>query len=80
MAIYEVVAATSIAALIFSGQLSDFVAAGIGLALFTAIMTGAAAALLGSLPGTVGGIQDAPAAITAVMAASRSLAMSLAHS
>jgi SulP family sulfate permease len=56
------------AALIFSGPLASHVAAGIGLALFGGIVSSLAVALLGSLPGSVGGIQDAPAAIMAVMA------------
>lgn len=69
VAIYEVIAAVSMAALIFSGELADNVASGIGLALFSGAVTGAAVALLGSLPGTIGGVQDAPAAIMAFIAA-----------
>ncbi|MGD2078241.1 MAG: SulP family inorganic anion transporter, partial [Chloroflexota bacterium] len=68
VAIYEVVAAASMAALIFSGELSTDVARGVGLALFGAAITGATIALLGSLPGTIGGVQDAPAAIMALIA------------
>ena len=75
IAVFEVIVAASMAALIFSGPLSDHVAAGIGLALFGGIVTGVAVALLGSLPGTVGGVQDAPAAIMAVMAAAIVVAM-----
>ncbi len=70
LAIFEVVFAASMAALIFSGPLAGHVADGIGLALFGGIINGLAVALLGSLPGTVGGVQDAPAAILAVMAGS----------
>ncbi|MGD8856043.1 MAG: SulP family inorganic anion transporter [Chloroflexota bacterium] len=68
VAILEVVFAASLAALIFSGPLSEHVAAGIGLALFGGIVANLAVTLLGSLPGTVGGVQDAPAAILTVMA------------
>ncbi len=68
VAIYEVIAAVSMAALIFSGDLADSVAGGIGLGLFSGAVTGAAVALLSSLPGTVGGVQDAPAAIMAFIA------------
>jgi SulP family sulfate permease len=45
------------------------VPSGIGLALIGAIITGLAVALLTTLPGTVSGIQDAPAAIMAAMSA-----------
>ena len=75
VAIFEVIAAASMAALIFSGDLAGYVASGIGLALFGGIVTGAAVALLGSLPGTVGGVQDAPAAIMAVVAAAIAASM-----
>jgi len=58
----EEIVAISFAALIFAGELSIFVANGIGLALTGAIITGVAVSLLTSLPGTVVGNQDAPAA------------------
>ena len=75
VAIFEVIVAASMAALVFSGDLAGYVASGIGLALFGGIVTGAAVALLGSLPGTVGGVQDAPAAIMAVIAAAIAASM-----
>ena len=65
----EIIVAISLAALIFAGELSDFVANGIGLALLSAIITSIAVALFSSLPGMVGGNQEAPAAILAVIAA-----------
>lgn len=75
VAVLEVVFAASMAALIFSGPLSDYVAAGLGLTLFGGIASGLAVALLGSLPGAVGGVQDAPAAILTVIAAAIVAAM-----
>jgi SulP family sulfate permease len=68
--VVEVIVSISLAALIFAGELSDFVVNGIGFALIGAILTGVLTALLSSIPGTVAGNQDAPAAILAVMAAS----------
>lgn len=68
--VIEVMIAISFAALIFAGQLSSFTPSGIGLALVGAIITGIVIAILTTLPGTVSGIQDAPAAILAVTSAS----------
>jgi len=65
----EVITAISFAALIYAGELSSYVGYGIGFALIGAIITGVVVALKTSLPGTVSGNQDAPAAIMAVMAA-----------
>jgi sulfate permease, SulP family len=53
----------SLAALIFSGELSEFLAGGIGLMLFGAFAMGIAVALTTSLPGMIGVPQDTPAAI-----------------
>lgn len=70
IAVVEVVFAASFAALIFSGSLSSRLADGIGLYI------GAAALLLGFLAwsggrrGIVGSVQDGPAAVLAVVAAS----------
>jgi sulfate permease, SulP family len=55
----------SLAALIFS-DLSQFVAAGIGLLLFGALVTGIVMSLTTSLPGVVAVPQDTPAAILAL--------------
>jgi SulP family sulfate permease len=67
--VIEVIIAISFAALIFTGQLSTFIPSGIGFALVGAIITGIVVALWTTLPGTISGIQDAPAAILAVIAA-----------
>ncbi|MFW6182424.1 MAG: SLC26A/SulP transporter family protein [Chloroflexota bacterium] len=65
----QVILAISFAALIFAGPLSAYVGQGIGLALFAALLGGLAVTFLSSLPGTVAGNQDIPAAIMAVSAA-----------
>jgi len=57
------------AALIFSGDLSSYVARGIGLMLFGAFVMGTVVALISSFPGTTTAPQDAPSAIFAVIAA-----------
>ncbi len=59
----------SLAALIFSGDLSQFLGQGIGLMLFGAFAMGIIVALTTSLPGMVGMPQDTPAAIVALVAA-----------
>ena len=58
----------SLAALIFSGDLSPFLASGIGVMLFGAFVMGIVVALTSSLPGMVGLPQDTPAAILALVA------------
>lgn len=65
----------SLAALIFSGDLSGFLAGGIGLMLFGAFATGIAVALTTSLPGMVGLPQDTPAAILGLVAAAIAFSM-----
>ena len=60
---------TSFAALIFAGELSDYVPQGIGLALMGTILASILLALFTSLPGTIGGNQDVPAALMAVLVA-----------
>ncbi len=69
IALLEVILSVSFAALIFTGELSPFVSRGVGLLLMGAVVGGAVVALFSSLPGVVGGNQDAPAAIMAVVAA-----------
>src|SRR6266508_6168550 len=59
----------SLAALIFSGDLSRFLGAGIGLMLFRSFAIGIAVAITTSVPGMVGLPQDTPAAILALVAA-----------
>lgn len=60
----------SLAALIFSGELGQFLPGGIGLMLFGALLIGIVAALTTSLPGMVAVPQDTPAAVLALVAAS----------
>ena len=59
----------SLAALIFSGDLREFLGGGIGLMLFGAFAVGIIIALATSLPGTVSVPQDTPAAIIALISA-----------
>lgn len=73
--IVEVVLAISFAALIFSGPLSPFLGNGIGVTLMGAILSGAAVALMSSVPGIVSGNQDIPAALLAVAAVAIANAM-----
>lgn len=65
----EVLVAVSFAALIYKGELSAYVSYGIGFALVGAIIIGITVTLMTSLPGTIAGNQEAPAAILAVMSA-----------
>jgi sulfate permease, SulP family len=65
----------SLAALIFSGELGEFLAGGIGLMLFGAFAMGVAIALTTSLPGMVGLPQDTPAAIMGLVAAAIGVSM-----
>ncbi|HTX90039.1 MAG TPA: SulP family inorganic anion transporter [Anaerolineales bacterium] len=65
----------SLAALIFSGDLSQFLAGGIGLMLFGAFVMGIVVALTTSLPGMVGVPQDTPAAILGLVAAGIAVSM-----
>jgi hypothetical protein len=58
--VIEVVGATSFAVLIFPGTLSKNIPTGIGLSLFTAMVTMVLVALLSTLPGTVGSTQAPP--------------------
>lgn len=63
-----VIYALSMAALIFTGPLVEFVPIGIGLTLFTAIVVAVIVALTNSMPGIVIMPQDSPAIILAMMA------------
>jgi sulfate permease, SulP family len=65
----------SLAALIFSGDLAQFLAGGIGLMLFGAFAVGITVALTTSLPGMVGLPQDTPAAIMALVAGAIGVSM-----
>ena len=70
----------SLATLIFSGSLSEFLASGIGLVLFGGAVLGLTAALLSSLPGIIASVQDSPAAIFALVAAAIAVRVSGAGS
>jgi len=65
----------SFAAMIFSGDLSVYLPRGIGLTLFGGFLIGIVIAVKSSYPGTVGLVQDGPAAILALAAASIALHM-----
>lgn len=62
-----VIYAISMAALIFTGPLAEFISLGIGLTLFTAMVAAVVVALTNSLPGIVIMPQDSPAIILAMM-------------
>jgi SulP family sulfate permease len=74
----EIVLAISFAAIIFSGDLSSFIIYGLGLALIGAALSGAVVALMSTLPGTVGGNQDSPAVVMAVISAGIATALAAA--
>jgi SulP family sulfate permease len=59
----------SLAALVFSGDLSGYVSNGIGLMLFGALAIGIVVSLTSSFPGMISIPQDSPAAILTLMAA-----------
>lgn len=65
----------SLAAFIFSGELNQFLAGGIGLMLFGAFAIGITIALTTSLPGMIGLPQDTPAAIIGLVAAAIGVSM-----
>jgi SulP family sulfate permease len=69
MGIKEVIFALSIGSLIFSGDLAPYLAYGIGIALATQVVMLIGVALGSSVPGVIGGLQDSPAVILAVIAA-----------
>lgn len=60
----------SLAALIFSGELSSFLAAGIGILLLSSIITGLLSTYFSGFNVAVNGPQDVPAVLIGVMAAS----------
>lgn len=66
----EIILAISLASLIFSDQLAEYLSIGIGLALVSTILANIVTAFLAVIPGTVTGNQEVPAAIMAVIAAS----------
>src|SRR5512134_3641027 len=70
----------SLAAYLFSGDLSQFLAGGIGVMLFGALIFGVVVGLITSVPGVIAIPQDTPAAILALMAAGIALSMKSAPS
>lgn len=58
----------SLAALIFSGEMSDYVSRGIGLFLFGGFVMSVLLSIFGTFPGTAIGPQDGPAALVAAAA------------
>jgi len=69
VSIIAVIVSTAFATLIFSGELSPYLHAGIALILFASIVAGGFAALTSSMPGVISGVQDSAAAMLAIMAA-----------
>ena len=67
--VLQVIIAVSFAALIFSGELAPYVSQGISIALLGMVIIAVTLAAYSSQPGMIGGSQDVPVAITAVMAA-----------
>jgi SulP family sulfate permease len=67
--IITIVVEISLAALIFSGDLSAYIPQGIGFTLFGSFIFAIVVALTSSYPGTVAAPQDSPAAILAIVAA-----------
>ncbi len=63
-----VVLNVSLATLVFSGEMIPFISRGIGIFIFGAFAMSVVASILGSLPGTIIGPQDGPAALLAVTA------------
>ena len=71
--VVEVVLAISFAALVFGGYLEEFLPAGIGIYLIAAALTLAILAWRAGVRGVVGSVQDAAAAVLAIVAASAAL-------
>jgi SulP family sulfate permease len=60
----------SFAALIFAGELSNYLSYGVGMTLFGAFVIGTVAALTSSFPGVIACLQGSPAVVLALMAGS----------
>lgn len=73
--ILTVMFSISFAAMIFSGDLSEYLSAGIGLTLFSAVVLGVTVAITSSFPGAVAIPQECPAAILALVAAAVAASM-----
>jgi len=68
--ILHTINAISVASLVFSGDLERYVFAGIGMALSAATVMAVVMALTSSYPGTVTGVQEAPAVILGLLVGS----------
>ncbi len=68
-ALFHVILASSFAGLLFRGPLLLYVSRGLGLILIGSIITGLAIAIWGSQKGIIGGMQDIPASIMALVTA-----------
>jgi SulP family sulfate permease len=68
MGINEVIWALSVASLIFSGDLAPYLPYGIGLAFLSQVILLITISLSSSAPGVLGGLQDTPSVILAVIA------------
>lgn len=75
-AMVAITLAISFAGLVFSGKLGAYYPVGIGLALISTVLIGAAVALGGSFSGTIAGPQDKPAAILGASLASTGMLLS----
>jgi SulP family sulfate permease len=69
MGVTEVIFALSLGSLIFSGELAPYVSYGIGMTLVSAAIMLIATSLSSLVPGVIGGPQDTPSVILAVIAA-----------
>lgn len=69
LSVTGVSASISFAAMIFSGDLSEYLPIGIGIALFSTIVTSIIVGLKSSFPGMIAVVQDVPAAVLSVSAA-----------
>jgi len=72
----EVIAALSLATLIFSGSLASFLPYGVAMALISATILLAGISLVSRIPAVVASVQDSPAVVLAVMAAGIATALS----
>ncbi len=68
--ILVIICEIAFAAMIFSGELSMYLSKGIGLTLFGSFLIGIIISVRSSYPGMVGAVQDGPAAILGLVAAS----------
>lgn len=73
--VLEIIFAISLSALVFSGELSENLPTGIGIALFSILVVNAVVTAMSSLPGVVANVQEGSAALTAVVAHTISMNM-----